>query len=642
MRSSAVIALLLLLTLASGAHGAPSRPPSMLVILTPGMTLDDWLSIPIIRRMMGEGAIAVMNTRTARMPDDKHREPPDAAVLTLSAGARAAWPAPASVTPPLWDQIEAANRNLGYDIHLGNLADALESRGIGLKTDNYSGSGEGALLATNGQGEIATVGPEPIFYHPGCLVAELGHDIQISDLSEYTDSAKASGQRILLISPFVNDRAYARDDRLAPVLMWGDGVPHGLLYSPSTRTAGLITNTDIAPTIAAYFGATLPTPAVGRAVNVQANADPIVEIASVRQRALAQRSAQKVLPYLAILLGICLSGLAAIHWKQQERATARETTAGRMISTCLSVVVIVLLLASSSHDLIVWMTMALFLTLATAERPLTGRLIEPFRLAIMTVFAATLLGDAALDGRILRDSVLGYSPIEGARYYGIGNEAMGALSGAMLITLSAAWTCRRLRCAVIAAMITVVAIVGAPSMGAKAGGVIVLTGAFAVFLMAGYGQRVGVRGLLIATALGLLALASMAVLDSAHSSSTQSHMGAAIALIRHGGAGQAVDIIARKMAVELKLATHSAWALPVWAGFACLIIQRRKSTSADVPLARRALLDSTLVAAILMLLFNDAGAVACALCLSLVCSYVALDGLTRRNDGMPTSPSPSA
>ena len=94
------------------------------------------------------------------------------------------------------------------------------------------------------------------------------------------------------------------------------------------------------------------------------------------------------------------------------------------------------------------------------------------------------------------------------------------------------------------------------------------------------------------------------------------------------------------MAVELKLATHSTWALPVWAGLLCLLLQRRAASrwkskvdaivasgamTADAIRVRphMALLDSTLVAALLMLFFNDAGAVACALCLSIVCSYVA-------------------
>jgi len=110
-----------------------ARPGPLIVILLPGTSLQDWKTAdaPNLHFLMSRGALAVMNTRTARLPGDKERETPESAVLTLGAGSRAAAP----MTDPLsdkasWDAALRANTHLGYDVHLGNLTDALTSAGL--------------------------------------------------------------------------------------------------------------------------------------------------------------------------------------------------------------------------------------------------------------------------------------------------------------------------------------------------------------------------------------------------------------------------------------------------------------------------------------------------------------------------------
>jgi len=366
--------------------------------------------------------------------------------------------------------------------------------------------------------------------------------------------------------------------------------------------------------------------------------DPVTHVQELRTGALTQRHGQQVLPYCAILLGLCLLAFAY----------PKTPSAIRNGATYLAPAVIAGLITAPSMPLFFVMT-GVFLAVLNISPAKKNSELQA--LAIPWIIGAYILIDTLIHRNVVGNNLLGYSPIEGARYYGIGNEAMGAMAGGLLVTISHLWTTlqphphhpregRSKRIAVIVGMLAVIVIVGAPSMGAKAGGVIVLTGAFATFLMTGYGRRLGLGGILIATLLGLIALTSMALLDGARSSTSQSHLGAAVSLIRHGGIEQALDIVGRKMAVELKLATHSTWALPVWAGLACILLQRRTASTwkskvdalvnsgavtADAVKTRprMALLDSTLVAALLMLLFNDAGAVACALCLSIVCGYIA-------------------
>ncbi len=175
----------LLLCLFGFALPASAQPGPLLVILLPGTSLRDWQAAdaPHLHQLMATGALAMMNTRTARLPNERTRETPESALLTLGAGARAVGstdaaqffptsahvpglgasagelylrrvviPAPAKALVNLnWPQTLQINRGIGYDIHLGNLADSLLAAGITVK----AGGGHYAdLMALSESGSV--------------------------------------------------------------------------------------------------------------------------------------------------------------------------------------------------------------------------------------------------------------------------------------------------------------------------------------------------------------------------------------------------------------------------------------------------------------------------------------------------------
>jgi hypothetical protein len=116
-------------------------------------------------------------------------------------------------------------------------------------------------------------------------------------------------------------------------------------------------------------------------------------------------------------------------------------------------------------------------------------------------------------------------------------------------------------------------------------------------------------------------MAGVVLLDR-HAGGGQSHVGQAAARITQGGLGEAWDIAARKLGVELHLLGHSAWAVPLWGGVIGLaLLATRRHGQRHLS----ALLSSGAVAAGTSLVFNDAGAVACALCLAVVWSTAAAE-----------------
>lgn len=84
--------LLALLACLCLALPAIAHPGPLIIVLLPGTSLRDWqtANAPNLHHLMATGALAVMNTHTARLPNDQRRETPESALLTLGAGARAA------------------------------------------------------------------------------------------------------------------------------------------------------------------------------------------------------------------------------------------------------------------------------------------------------------------------------------------------------------------------------------------------------------------------------------------------------------------------------------------------------------------------------------------------------------------------
>ncbi len=586
------LVLLFLLVLPMSAQAAPKRV--VVVVLLPGTSLAEWrtANAPTLHRLMAGGALAVMNTRTARLPSDRARETPASALLTLNAGSRAAAPPGAD-----WAEWMRQNQRLGYDVHLGNLTDALTAAGVGV----YAGGGpDASLLAASGTDQLRSASAS---LSPGLTIWDAGPDPAAAEalVARFAAEVQTTGGTLVVLSPYAGDADYRAGRRLTPILVWGPGVQPGLLYSPSTHRAGLVTNTDFAPSLAAGFGLTrdgFPSRPFGQAWTTEAAPDAAGTVARLEAEAVRQAHNLAILPYVALGLALAVA-LGTV--------LARRGRLPALWPLALAAFLAALLLAATPTQAFI------FFVLLTAAAWLGARRFgaQAALLALFGVIAAALCVDMLTGSHLMHRSLLGYSAIEGARYYGIGNEAMGLLIGTLLIMAARLWTPKRARQgAIIAGMALVCLLLGAPNAGAKAGGVLVSLLAFGTLLLMLRGRRWSAR-MVLGLGLGAAALLAGAVgldLLLAHGHA-HSHLGEAARRIGTGGWGEAGSIITRKLAVETRLAWHSAWAAPLWVGLACVLVLRQSGTASD-----RALLGAGLTAVAACVALNDAGIVAGALC----------------------------
>ena len=586
---------------------------------------------PHLHRLMESGALAVMNTRTARLPNDHARETPLSAALTLGAGARAtggpeaaAFLAPSALTdigvpagdlyarrfgrrPPAgryfntrWPALLRANETLGYGLRLGSLADALAGRGV---TVSAGGGPFADCVAVTGDGTVGRA--KTLTATEGqCFIWDAGPDVAAADglLGRAADQIARLHGRLLILSPFAGDAEYARGERLTPVLEWGEGIPPGLLRSPSTRRAGLVVNTDFAPTIAAYYGVRrddFTTRPFGEVWAVTTAPDAEHQVQALESEAVRQAGGMKVLPYLAISLAVwMIAGTALALWR-------RLPPFWPVVPPAL---LIALVFGTSMPSLAVWFGVILAAALVLIHR--TGP--RAVTLLLLTVLASVLIGDMLTGSGLMQRGLLGYSAIEGARYYGIGNEAMGALIGALLVATARLWRpFGRARVSLLLLLGVVALLLG--SAGAKAGGLLVSLASFGTLGFTLLGGRWSWRTALLLGAGTITLLTLAAVGDSSGLLGAHSHMGEAVRRIQAGGWSEAGDIVARKLAVDGRLAFHSAWACPLWGGLLCLALiwhRRRAGTTQE-----RAMRVAGMVGITACVALNDAGVVAGALCL---------------------------
>lgn len=545
------------------------HPLIFILILLPGTGLHDWYrALDSSEQSALVSNIGLMNARTA----ETDKITPNAACRTIAAGAR--------MTAGDTDQ-------LPYPADPNNLSASLKASGVVCEANDDLAR----LIAGRDALPIAASKAPSQF-----IVYDFGDDIKAADA--YAKSVESNpAVRIIAVSPCPSRSAYAQGYQLTPISNWR--VTGDVITSPSTRTDNLVTNTDIAPTISKAFGVTLRTPPFGASITTAAAEDPIENrgyVTDLQSQSVRQYRKMQWLPYVALALSIVIA------------AASRRFLANRTIDKWVGVPFMTAFVMTStwlSLFFVPWPVLAILgVVLIAVASP---RLVETLA-GFVTI---GLLVDAIFfQGRVTGGSMLGYSPIEGARYYGVGNEIMGYWIGATTLFCARMAENARYKYLVLAIAIAVIVALGLPDAGAKAGGFLVGLLTLGAALWARSGRTIrplpaaaGVIGALIAGS-GLLVLFGRLF--------GASHVTEAAGMVRSEGISSLVDLIARKAGMDLHLVFHSVWMLVLLAsGIASYLALKPIWRRPELPRAEVAGLITATVASFAL---NDAGVVAGALC----------------------------
>jgi hypothetical protein len=640
------------------AQTAAKPPKHIILLVVPGLTEADLRSMSEdLDTLLGPAAFGWMNCRTARIPGQKG-DPYAAACLTLGSGARATAGEWAEKPGPLtWERIQRENAKLDHPVPIGALGRVAKLAGLPTKVLGSSSLVrpsrlERLIIETSGSDPHAdeprsntlterdpaapfgivndtifissiwgdAIGPSApalSVYVFGDLArcdayrdlatptqlnaARAAANLRLITALSYPSAATLPGEEneeqqppiLILLAPAPAPSADPVD-RLAPIAIWGGGFKPGLLTSPTTRTSGLVSNTDLVPTVAKFLGVEPPASVTGRPMTsaplppngnflqrilrkLQGVAEPKTRPsasgwADMHARWLAQSKLQRIfggLPGLqAGLLALALIVSLAGWRRAKESRTA--------IAGILAVLPMVQLwLPIVTNQVVPGVSLAVVCLAMTAwlcwRKP-------AYMTKIVTYACAALCATIALDlvsgANLLRQAWMSYSVMEGARYYGIGNEYGGALLAAGLVC-GAAWVSRRAKKRAaspdlprittiyhdlpqITLVLGLAVLVGIPGFGADAGGLLSLGVGFGAALLVWRIGRLRAKHVVALIVAAVIVLMGVAALDAMRGAGA-SHIGRSLG-------GGALQIALRKASLNFYLLTHSPWALTLLAG----------------------------------------------------------------------------
>ncbi|GAA2852607.1 hypothetical protein GCM10010517_10310 [Streptosporangium fragile] len=290
---------------------------------------------------------------------------------------------------------------------------------------------------------------------------------------------------------------------------------------------------------------------------------------------------------------------------------------------------------------------ALLLTALALAGPWRRRPLGP--LAVVTGVTATVLAGDLLTGTPLQlDSVMGYSAVVGARYYGLGNIPFALFATSVL--LLAATIAHRLlrggRTRAAAAAVTVLGglamiLGGWPGVGSDFGGVIAFVPGIAVTALLIAGSRVSIVKLGAFCVAGGVTVMAIAYLDYLRPPASRTHLGRFVGQVF---TGEALEVIGRKLEAMLGTLLNPNLMPIVIAAAAFLVyalLRPEQATAGVLPAAfthspaLRAGLVGTLISGVVGMLVNDSGAAVLSMALALAVPLTLSAGIRALEVGGP-------
>ena len=602
------------------AAAASARPRQVVLAAVPGVTWEDVAAgrAPVLRSLGERWSMAVLSIRTAVSPTDA-----DAAMTTIGAGNRAR------------GRTAADNAGLHFGAVPGALGESLHEHGL----QAVAAGDSTALLAVGRTG--AVVGSPDVVVEAGLSDAALALVAGHLDLTRDT---------LVVVSPY---RAPPGPDRLMVAVVAGVGAtPGGWITSATTHRNGIVTLPDIAPGILHLFGIAAPPSMTGQAFHTfPAHGDRLRTLTGLQAAAVSY--SKRVGPFTFVLAVAGVAVFAAGWYTLRKGARRASVTASvapgatprgwsgfcslskqfsdRALRSSAVVAAGLLLaaiplacLAQAAVGAERWAALPAFGFLVAAALALVGiAMAGPWRRLragpaafVAAATALAIAADLVTGSRGQLTSLIGYTPIEGGRFYGLSAVSFAVLATyAVALAGMLAGAMPRWSVTVIATVAVVtVGLAGAPMLGAKFGSVLTLVPAFGLLALLASGRRLSLRALAAIVAGAAVVALGIGAADALRPAQSQTHIGRFVGALLGGGGGTGSvgEVIQRKLDANLGIFVRAPYALlaPAALVFVALVVLRPArvvdAPMRAVPGLREGLLAAMAALAIAMFL-NDSG-----------------------------------
>ncbi|MGI8686798.1 MAG: glycosyltransferase, partial [Acidimicrobiales bacterium] len=343
---------------------------------------------------------------------------------------------------------------------------------------------------------------------------------------------EAAGPEALIL--VVSVAPPGKDWHLTPMVASGRGVVPGYLHSPSTRRLGVVTLTDVAPTVLDALGLPVADGMIGHPLRYHPGTVDLGVLRDVDRDAAFRETLYFPLTFwfivlMAIAYAVAMVACTRLGGAGRTAAVLRwvapAIAAWPLATFVLRAIPDVAVLGVGAVPLLVLLDTTL---VAVAVRLGRRRPLGPLAwLCGATV--ALLVADLATGAHLQTSSLLGYSYHSAARFTGLGNTAFGMLAATAIlaVALHVHHAPRRREATVTAAcVLALVALAdGAPSLGSDVGGILTLVPVFGLTLLVLSGRRLSWKAVGLAAGAALVVVVVATGADLLRPAGSRTHLG---------------------------------------------------------------------------------------------------------------------
>jgi hypothetical protein len=337
----------------------------------------------------------------------------------------------------------------------------------------------------------------------------------------------------------------------------------GVLFSNSTKRTGIITSLDIAD----YILEKLTGEHVSKLREIPVN-NSMQNMLSLKRKLLSvSKMRLPVLTWYAIFEIVCAIG-GFLYLINDNRNILCNLVKITMLANIVAPAIMLYMSIFEIETAAIYFTVLIIISYIVAA--LLFYTIKTFVgqfLGAALFVNINIVIDLFRDSALIKNSIFGYDPIIGARFYGIGNEYAGVFIGCgillagCLLQVFKKYAMKKPKTTTVLLIIYTsfqLLMMGMPFAGANFGGTI--AGVFGYYFFFSTVKKVKIRlsQLLILALILIIALSSIIALDLINSENT-THVGKFITDIKENGLKVLMSTLSRKVSMNLRLIKYTIW-----------------------------------------------------------------------------------
>lgn len=390
----------------------------------------------------------------------------------------------------------------------------------------------------------------------------------INDYLKEVFEMAGKNDTIYIVSEFESNLDYKTKRRLSPVIKFEkDG--YGLLESSTTRNSGIVSNIDIGVDIINKFGLKNEL-MIGKVFKNVQDENGIEKVLKDYERIVSINTirASVVNSYVGIVSASWVIAMIAILFKN--KIPKKEKGLGRdQIFKVLKELIklgLIMPLAFLTAPVFQFKTPAGLVSgvlIVTIIYYLIGYfLFRKDDIKQMGFYAFLTIGliiiDCVIGTPLMKSGIMSYDAINGARYYGVGNEYEGVTIASAVFALAVLLNYKKISKWLAVVLSLVILITSAmPSMGANVGGAISECVAYLLFILLIFDIKLDLKKIIMIGVATVLVVVAFAGLDFLMG--TESHLAVFTNQIIQEGPAAIFNTFGRKIQMNLKLAKSSVW-----------------------------------------------------------------------------------